>query len=166
MTKCRVCKNPCLKRDGGNYLRQTHCSRFCYELNYQGLHKLQPTEIITACVFCGKDMTLNKYDRTINSWFCSNECNTTKSKVYGKKSHKRFLILLHLQLFGRQTGIQLAERLDFSVPDWRFNSHTIAQLIKPFVLNGSVVQHKHPNPRRGSEYEIPHNLPLKHLALS
>jgi hypothetical protein len=163
MPNCKVCKNPCLKRDGGNYLIQTYCSRFCYELNYQGLQKVEPTQITTSCVFCGKDMILNKYDRTINAWLCSNECNTQKSKAYGKKSHKKFLILLHLQLFGRQTGLQLAERLDNSVPNWRFNSHTISQLIKPFVFNGSVVQHKHKNPRRGSAYEIPHKLPLNTL---
>jgi hypothetical protein len=164
MPKCRVCRKPCLKRDGGNYLIDTHCSRFCYEVQLQGLQKLNPSELTTNCVFCGNKMVLNRINRTINAWLCSNECNTLKFKAYGPKSHKKFLVLLHLQLFGKQTASQLAEKLNLVVPRWRYNSHTICQLLRSFVVNSSVIQHKHPTKHIASVYEISGNLPLEHFS--
>jgi len=163
---CKTCSNPILKAEGGNLLMNTHCSRLCYEKERQGLLKAVPPviRVESNCVLCGDKTILTK--RRPNAWLCGQPCNIRKSQIFGRKSNKKYLILLCLQLHGSKTASQLADFLGQIYTRYRFHHAGVSQMLAGFVAKGTVIKHKHPtNPdKRGATYQIEHQLPLENLA--
>ena len=168
---CKVCDKPILKSHGGNLLINTYCSRFCYELETQGLIEERRISeenrvsyvLVTNCVWCGRKTNLSP--KRPNAWLCGQECNILKSQQFGRRSNKKYLVFLCLQLHGPQTAAQLANFLGQIHSRYRFHHSTISQMLRPFVAKGLVIKHNHPtNPnKRGATYEIDHDLPLENL---
>jgi len=169
---CQTCDKAILKSEGGNLLMNTHCSRFCYELEKQGIvhepikpapgRPAKPVIVITNCVFCGAKTKLSL--RRPNAWLCGQECNILKSQMFGRKSNKKYLVFLCLQLHGPQTATQIATMLGQIHNRYRFNHSTICQMLRTYVVRGKVIKHPDPlNDKNGATYEIEHNLPLINL---
>lgn len=168
---CQTCDKQILKWHGGNLLIHTHCSRFCYELEKQGLveEKLQSDvnreayELVVNCVWCGARTILTS--RRTNAWLCGQACNIKKSQMFGRKSNKKYLVFLCLQLHGPKTASELADFLGQIHSRYRFHHSTISQMLRTYVAKGLVIRHKSPicPDKRGGTYEIDHDLPLENL---
>jgi len=109
--QCKTCSNPIIKAEGGKLLMNTHCSRLCYEKERQGLLKAVPPviQVESNCVLCGDKTFLSK--KRPNAWLCGQRCNIRKGQIFGRRSNKKYLILLCLQLHGPKTASQLADFL-------------------------------------------------------
>jgi DNA-binding MarR family transcriptional regulator len=101
-----------------------------------------------------------------NAWLCGQPCNIRKSQIFGRKSNKKYLILLCLQLHGPKTAAQLADFLGKIYTRYRFHHAGVSQMLAGFVAKGLVIRHKSPicPEKRGATYEIDHKLPLENLA--
>ena len=161
--ECRVCEKPILKHtSGGNILFETHCNRFCYELEQQHLIKENPRVIDTFCVYCGAEMTLENHVKRNNAWLCGLKCVNTRAFAYGRHPYKKFLLLLALKIHGPKTADDLGRFLGRMNNKWRFQKNTVSQMLRIFVAKGYVIRHRDPNQpdTKASVYEIAHNLPL------
>lgn len=164
---CKTCAKPIYKVGGGYMVIDTHCSRFCYELERQGLVKAVPKRyrVITNCVLCGKRTELTPI--RLNAWLCGHECNLRKSQIFGRKSNKKYLVLLYIQFHGPNTADAIATALGQVHTGYIFNHAGVSQMLRGFVARGQVIRHPHPTtPTLGGTYEIEHDLPLENLAPS
>ena len=161
---CRVCDKPIVKTGkGGNILFETHCNRYCYELEQQKFSwEDKPLIIHTNCIFCGKEMTLENHVKKNNAWLCGSECVNKKAKVYGRHPYKKFMALLALRVHGPKTADDLGRFLGRMSNKYRFQKNTVSQMLRVFVAKGHVIRHKHPThpDTKASVYQIAHNLPL------
>tara|TARA_R110000751_G_scaffold253765_2_gene353268 strand:- start:2402 stop:2926 length:525 start_codon:yes stop_codon:yes gene_type:complete len=159
---CQNCDNFIIKPGGGYMLINSHCSRFCYEIEQQGLDKVTK-KILTNCVLCGNRTELTR--QRPNAWLCGHSCNIRKSKIFGRKSNKKYLVLHYLQFHGRNTADTIATALAKVHTRYTFTHMVVSQMLRDFVARGKVI--RHPNPisnQLGSTYEIEHDLPLENLA--
>ena len=160
---CNVCDKPILKHSkGGNMLFESHCNRFCYELEKQKMIEENPRSLNAECIYCGGDLTLENDGRRNNVWFCGQECIVSRAKAYGRHSYKKFMMLWSLKIHGPQTADDLGRRLGRMNNKWRFQKNTVSQMLRVFVAKGHVIRHKDPThpDTKASVYEIAHNLPL------
>ncbi len=161
MTSCATCSKPVCHRNGGrNKYFLEYCCRFCYEVAQQ---KLSPNvdAVGVNCSMCGTRFEItNKHNNTQHSNLCSTRCRQRKDTIFGRKSQKKYNILMMLKLNGKLSSPDLSTRMSHAFPTMsRLSPSAIGAVLRPFVLRGWIRKEK-------MNYELVYDVPLEHLATS
>ena len=161
MTSCATCSKPVCHRNGGrNKYFLEYCCRFCYEVAQQ---KLSPNvdAVGVNCSMCGTQFEItNKHNNTQHSNLCSTRCRQRKDTIFGRKSQKKYNILMMLKLNGKLSSPDLSTRMSHAFPTMsRLSPSAIGAVLRPFVLRGWIRKEK-------MNYELVYDVPLEHLATS
>ena len=163
MTSCLLCSAEVYYRDGcrNKYLTE-FCSRYCFELSKQGL-PISTQKLKVNCSMCGVIFELS-YSRTNvrHSWICSKECRNKKDTIFGRRSRKKYAILMMIKLNGPLTATSIASKLSLSSPAYaQLSAPSISSILKTFISRGGVVKIKE---KRHSLYKLVYDIPLELLA--
>lgn len=161
MTSCATCSKPVSHRNGGrNKYHLDYCCRFCYEVAQQKL-SVKVERLSVNCSMCGTRFEItNKHNNTQHSNLCSTRCRNRKDTQFGRKSQKKYSILMMLKLNGKLSSSDLSTRMSHSFPTMsRLSSSAIGANLRPFVLRGWIR-------KEGHEYELVYDVPLEYLTTS
>jgi len=161
MSSCDVCSTKVYLRNGSrNKFHTNYCSRFCYELNKQTLNPTT-TKLKINCSMCGTQFSItSKHCNAKHSNLCSIECRNKKDTQFGRKSQKKYSILMMLKLNGRLSATDISTRLTQAFPSFRLNPASVSAALRVFVLRGGVRKY---TDTHGSEYELVYDMPLQEL---
>jgi hypothetical protein len=160
MASCSTCSQKVCQRNGGrNKYFLEYCSRFCYEVAQQELSS-KVDSLFVNCSMCGQQFEITNIhnNNTQHSHLCSSRCRQRKDTIFGRKSQKKYNILMMLKLNGKLSSSDLATRISQAFPSLsRINPSAIGGVLRPFVQKGWVKKEK-------MNYELVYDVPLEHLA--
>jgi len=162
MTSCLLCSAEVYYRDGcrNKYLTD-FCSRYCFELSKQGL-PISTQKLKVNCSMCGSIFSIVNHFNTQHSWLCSTRCRQRKDTIFGRRSRKKYAILMMIKLNEPLTATSIASKLSLSSPAYaQLSAPSISSILKTFISRGGVVKIKE---KRHSLYKLVYDMPLEQLA--
>ena len=160
MDTCEVCSNNVTQRNGNrNKYLKNFCSRYCYEISRQQL-KPEHDSIDVNCSMCGSIFSItSQHINTQHSWLCSTRCRKRKDTIFGRKSLKKYAMLMMLKVNGPLSSQEISVHLVHSFPTFsRMSPTAVSSQMRAFILRGGV--------RKISPgyFELVYDMPLEQLA--
>jgi hypothetical protein len=159
MTSCLLCSAEVYYRDGcrNKYLTD-FCSRYCFELSKQGL-PISTQKLKVNCSMCGSIFSIVNHFNTQHSWLCSTRCRQRKDTIFGRKSLKKYAMLMMLKVNGPLSSQEISVHLVHAFPSFsRLSPTAVSSQMRAFIIRGGV--------RKISPgyFELVYDMPLEQLA--
>tara|TARA_R110000796_G_scaffold202217_1_gene318546 strand:+ start:494 stop:841 length:348 start_codon:yes stop_codon:yes gene_type:complete len=108
---------------------------------------------------CGSIFSIVNHFNTQHSWLCSTRCRQRKDTIFGRKSLKKYAMLMMLKVNGPLSSQEISVHLVHSFPTFsRMSPTAVSSQMRAFILRGGV--------RKISPgyFELVYDMPLEQLA--